>query len=135
MTNTYSASTVLTSWREERDAFFDTYGGPFSPGYRAAKREMPLLKRIFFNANPGAFFFGPLYFFFRGMWKKGIAFLVPLLVLWTLEAVLPIPHQYHIFGMSSCFIQMSCANYAYYLKRVRGAEGWNPFEGMRQPSA
>jgi hypothetical protein len=23
------------------------------------------------------------------------------------------------------------ANYAYYLKQVKGSQGWNPFEGLR----
>lgn len=129
-TNRYSVPTYLSPWGEERAALFATHGGPFSPGYRAAKRSMPLVKRVLFNVNLWAFVFGPLYFFARGLWRKGAVILAGLMVLWTLEAVFAVPTQLHIFGMSTCFLQMACANYAIYLKRVRGVEGWNPFEGM-----
>lgn len=124
-------STSLSAKKQERFAFFDAHGGPLSPEYKEARRAMPFGKRLFFNSNWFAFFFGPFYFFARGMWKKGIVILAGLLTYFSIEISLGVPKQYHWIGTVTSFVVMWTANYADYQKLVKGKENWNPFEGFK----
>ncbi|AOR34253.1 hypothetical protein BFF78_27215 [Streptomyces fodineus] len=126
-----SLSASLSPRKQERFAFFDAHGGPLAPDYREARRAMPFGKRLFFNANWWAFFFGPFYFFARGMWKKGTVVLLGLLTYFSIEIALGVPKEYHWVGTVTSFLVMWSANYSDYLKVVKGSEGWNPFEGFK----
>jgi Protein of unknown function (DUF2628) len=126
-----TVSPSLSSRKQERFAFFEAHGGPLAPGYREARQAMPFGKRLFFNANWWAFFFGPFYFFARGMWKKGTVVLLGLLTYFSIEIGLGVPKEYHWVGTVTSFLVMWCANYSDYLKVVKGSEGWNPFEGFK----
>jgi hypothetical protein len=128
------AQSEKLSRKQERFAFFETHGGPLSPGYREARRAMPFLKRLFFNANWLAFLFGPVYFFARGMWKKGIVVLLGIIGYMSAEITLGVPKEYHWVGTWTCFVVMWSANYANYLKTEKGTENWNPFQGFRSGS-
>ncbi len=64
-TGKYSAK-----WQERFD-FFETYGAPNDPRYKEAVNALPgFKKKILINANVIAFFFGPIYLFVLGLWKK-----------------------------------------------------------------
>ncbi|WP_306358824.1 MULTISPECIES: DUF2628 domain-containing protein [unclassified Nocardia] len=138
----YQTSTPATyddlkpKWRE-RFAFFDSYGHPGAPEYRQAVRGLPFRKQMLVGSNFIAFFFGPIYFFVLGLWRKNLS----LLGIWVgvvvaiiaLEAIMETTVPDLVargvgFGMAALY--MSTANYAYYLQRTRGIQGWNPFEGM-----
>lgn len=122
-------------WRE-RFAFFDTYGSPGSAEYRAGYRALPFGKKLMISSNFIALFFGPIYFFVIGLWKKGLTFLGIWFVLvvgmvafeTTSSQVIPdIVLRGISVGMAALY--MSVANYAYYLHKAKGVQSWNPFEG------
>ncbi|WP_369990494.1 DUF2628 domain-containing protein [Pseudomonas xanthosomatis] len=120
---------------QERFAFFEKNGDPFSPAFKAAFKALPAGKRILINLNFIAFFFGPIYLFVLGLWKKnlsllGIAILVGV-VLGFYEGftgnALPRAIDTGV-NVALCVLWGMTANYAYYLKEVKGRQGWNPFE-------
>ncbi|WDD94480.1 DUF2628 domain-containing protein [Burkholderia sp. FERM BP-3421] len=123
-------------WRE-RFAFYDAYGAPSSPAYRAAFKALPFGKRLGLGLNVFALLLGPVYYFALGMWRKGISLLLLVLAIGALETVfemvtgIEVPTGVDVGINVGCTLLFGiCANYAYYLK-VRGRDGWNPFEGMR----
>jgi hypothetical protein len=129
-------ASLKPKWRERFD-FFETYGGPGSAEYRAGYRALPFGKKMLISSNVIAFFFGPIYFFVIGLWKKGLTFLGIWLVLvvamvafeTTSGGVVPdiVPRSVG-FGMAALY--MLVANYAYYLHKAKGVQSWNPFEGL-----
>lgn len=129
---------VSPKW-QERFAFFDQHGGPKSPDFKQAFKQLPARKRLLINLNFIAFFFGPIYFFVLGLWKKNlaiIAFIVAISIALTVVFALlgyEEPPKAFNSGMNVVFALMYglSANYAYYLKQVKGSQGWNPFEGLR----
>ncbi|NHN68126.1 hypothetical protein BIV08_22900 [Pseudomonas sp. AF76] len=124
---------------QERFNFFDTYGAPSDPRYKEAMKKLPDFRtKILINANIIAFFFGPIYLFVLGLWKKNLAMIgliiainIALSVLFAIVGM-EVPRPLNT-GLSIAF-SMTYAmmtNYAYYLKEVKGEQGWNPFQGMR----
>ncbi|NBF13229.1 DUF2628 domain-containing protein [Pseudomonas sp. Fl4BN1] len=124
---------------QERFNFFDTYGSPSDPRYKVAIKTLPgFKKKMLINANVIAFFFGPIYLFVLGLWKKNLAMLGIIL---TINVVLSV--IFAILGMEfpkplttglNIAVSMTYAlmtNYSYYLKEVKGEQSWNPFQGMR----
>lgn len=117
---------------QRRFAFFSQYGGSTStPQSRAALKEMSFGERLRLTSNFPAFFFGPFYFMFKGMWRKGLTLLGAGFLLVEIIAVLHLP-----FGVLRTAVialglaaQLS-ANYAYYLHVTRASKSWNPFEGF-----
>ncbi len=95
-------------------------------------------KKMRINANLIAFFFGPIYLFVLGLWKKNLAMLGIILAINVVLSVI-----FSIFSMdfprplnTGLNIAVSLtyaltANYSYYLKEVKGEQSWNPFQGMR----
>lgn len=88
------------------------------------------------NVNWIAFFFGPIYFFVIGLWKKGLTLLgiwfAVVLSVVTFETMSGFVTPNAIatgIGAGMAALYMTVANYAYYLHRVKGAQSWNPFEG------
>ncbi|WP_434562426.1 DUF2628 domain-containing protein [Pseudomonas sp. Z4-20] len=132
-TDKYSAK-----W-QERFAFFDAHGAPNDPRYKEAVKTLPdFKKKILINANVIAFFFGPIYLFVLGLWKKNLALLGTFLAINILLSVVfaiigmdfPRPLSMGLnIAMSMMYALMT--NYAYYLKEVKGEQGWNPLKGMR----
>ncbi|MGF6088835.1 DUF2628 domain-containing protein [Pseudomonas sp. 18173] len=129
---------VSPKW-QERFAFFDQYGAPKSPDFKAGFKQLPARKRILINLNFIAFFFGPIYFFVLGLWKKNLAIIAiivalsfALAVVFALLGYEEAPKAFDT-GINIAFALMYglSANYAYYLKQVKGSQGWNPFEGLR----
>jgi hypothetical protein len=125
-------------WQERFD-FFETYGAPNDPRYKEAVKTLPdFKKKILINANVIAFFFGPIYLFVLGLWKKNLAligiFLAINIVLSVIFAIIgmefPRPLSMGLnIAMSMMYALMT--NYAYYLKEIKGEQGWNPLKGMR----
>ncbi|MBK5518195.1 MULTISPECIES: DUF2628 domain-containing protein [unclassified Pseudomonas] len=123
---------------QERFAFFDAHGAPNAPGYKPALKQLPFKRKITVNANIIAFFFGPIYLFFLGLWKKNLT-LIALIV--ALTFVLDLVYELIDFryannvnfavGFAFNLLYALSTNYAYYLKEQKGEQGWNPFKGMR----
>jgi len=129
---------VSPKW-QDRFAFFDQYGTPKSPDFKLGFKQLPARKRILINLNFISFFFGPIYFFVLGLWKKNLAIIAIIIALsfvlaliFTLLGYEEAPKALNS-GMNIVFALMYglSANYAYYLKQVKGSQGWNPFEGLR----
>lgn len=119
--------------------FFRSVRRPKSPDFKLGFKQLPARKRILINLNFIAFFFGPIYFFVLGLWKKNLAIIAiivalsfALALIFTLLGYEQAPKAFDT-GMNVAFALMYglSANYAYYLKQVKGSQGWNPFEGLR----
>jgi len=124
---------------QERFNFFETYGPPSDPRYKEAMKKLPdFKKKILVNANIIAFFFGPIYLFVLGLWKKNLAMIgliiainIALSVIFAIMGMeVPRPLSTGLsIAFSMTYAMMT--NYAYYLKEVKGEQSWNPFQGMR----
>ncbi|MCG8294070.1 DUF2628 domain-containing protein [Pseudomonas entomophila] len=120
---------------QERFAFFAQHGDPLSPAFKAAFKALPMGKRMLINMNFIAFFFGPIYLFVLGLWKKNLALLgISLavgLVLGIYEGFTgtELPRALDTgVNMGLAALWATVTNYAYYLKEVKGQQSWNPFE-------
>lgn len=115
----------------ERFAFFDANGLPNTATYKAAFKALPFMQRIKIQSNFIAFFFGWIYFFVLGLWRKNLAMLGLIFVFSIVTAILPINSSIvqglgFVFGLLYSFT----ANHAYYLHIKYNSKSWNPFEGM-----
>lgn len=124
---------------QKRFSFFDTYGAPSDPRHKQAIKELPDFKsKLLINVNFIAFVFGPIYLFVLGLWKKNLALIGLMLAIQLVLAFVfalfgrEIPQAIGS-GLNVAFPMMYAmlTNYAYYLKEVKGEQGWNPFQGMR----
>ncbi|KHN51234.1 DUF2628 domain-containing protein [Pectobacterium fontis] len=123
---------------QTRFAFFDAFGGPSSPAYKAAFKNLTFLKRILIQGNFIAFLFGPIYFFVLGLWRKNltllgivisISFIISFIEV-VVDATLP-KYMDTPIGLVFSSLWSLTVNYAYYLQETRNSKSWNPFEGMR----
>jgi Protein of unknown function (DUF2628) len=119
------------SWQKRFD-FFHAYGLPnTTPEAKAAYRALSFGARLRIGSNFLAFFFGPIYFFVKGMWRKGLTLLGITLAVSVVLYVLNVPDGLaRGVGIGVAAIGMSTANYAYYLHVVRRSQSWNLFEGF-----
>ncbi|PHN32157.1 DUF2628 domain-containing protein [Pseudomonas sp. ICMP 460] len=133
-----AAGTHKPKW-QERFNFFETYGPPNDPRHKAALKALPTFgKKVLINANVIAFFFGPIYLFVLGLWKKNLALLGIMFLVYIAVSIvfaifdMELPRALdNGIGLGFSFMYAVLTNYAYYLKEVKGQQGWNPFEGMR----
>ncbi|AKJ40719.1 DUF2628 domain-containing protein [Pragia fontium] len=123
---------------QTRFAFFDQYGAPDTPEHKAAIKAEKPMRRILFNMNFIAFFFGFIYFFVLGLWKKNLVLLGITIGIGIVLAIIEVATGFYLPRGVDMGINIACAmmwsmtaNYAYYLKEVKGSDSWNPFEGMR----
>jgi hypothetical protein len=124
---------------QERFSFFETYGAPNDPRFKPALKALPKFsKKVLINANIIAYFFGPIYLFVLGLWKKNLALLGIMFAVYfglsILFAIIGMEFPKPLdLGLSIGFAMMYAltTNYSYYLKEVKGEQSWNPFKGMR----
>lgn len=75
MTTPQDRSTLAEIW-QRRFAFYDQYAAaPTKEEANAIFRSGSFWTRIRLTSNFLAFFFGPIYFFVKGMWRKGLVLL------------------------------------------------------------
>ncbi len=80
--------------------------------------------------NPLAFFFGPIYFAVKGMWRKGLMLFGLTLVFNALLLALNVPSSFDMAiacGVGALYA--TTANYAWYLHVRNDNRSWNIFEG------
>ncbi|BBX87012.1 DUF2628 domain-containing protein [Mycolicibacterium aubagnense] len=130
MSQQFPSVTVSPSWQRRFD-FFNAYGLPnSSPESKAAYQAMSFMDRLKLTSNILAFLFGPIYFFVKGMWRKGLTLLGIFFAVEVVLVVLDVPDSLvRGIGFGLAAIAMTTANYAYYLHVVRGSQSWNLFEG------
>lgn len=124
-------------WRE-RFEFFETNGPLTSPEAREAFKALPRGKKRLINMSWLGLFFGPFYFLRLGMWRRSITLwgilLASIVVETTFEAITGIDVPAGVDLGINCGLGMLYAmsvNYAYYLKEIKGDNGWHPFKGLR----
>jgi hypothetical protein len=118
---------------QKRFAYFDRYG-PMSttPEGRRAFRMLPFLDRMRLGGNLFAFLFGPIYFFVKGMWRKGLSLLGLACVIAVSLFVFDVGSAIErMVGLVVPVLAMVTANYGYYLHVVEHNRSWNPLEGMK----
>ena len=115
---------TLRLLRHPRPAVLVGGGAPRLPG--AARIE-----RFRIGSNIVAFLFGGMYFFAKGMWRKGLTMVVVTLAVQGVAALLDAPGQLqYLLGYAVGGVAMTTANYAYYLHVTEDSTSWNPFEGL-----
>ncbi|MCV7316325.1 DUF2628 domain-containing protein [Mycolicibacillus parakoreensis] len=130
-----TADDVPDAWRS-RFAFFDAYGLQTTTlPAREAYKALPFTRRLRISSNFLAFLFGPIYFFVKGMWRKGLTLLGITLAVGTVGTALNLPGSVaNAVGVALGALAMMTANYAYYLHVRAHSRSWNPFEGWRSRS-
>ncbi|CAK9885170.1 MAG: hypothetical protein XXXJIFNMEKO3_01563 [Candidatus Erwinia impunctatus] len=118
-------------------AFFEKYGAPATAEHKAAYKALPFTQRSLITFNFFAFFFGIIYFLILGLWKKGLMIFAVSIGIEIVFIFIEVITGYQFpnslsFGITMATILMYCvtANYAYYLKEVKGSDSWNTFEGL-----
>ncbi|OLP03509.1 hypothetical protein BVU76_05315 [Mycolicibacterium porcinum] len=131
MTEQTPVDNLSDSWRWKFD-FFNNYGLPgSSPEAKAAYRNLSFMAKLRLTSNILAFLFGPIYFFVKGMWRKGLTLLGIAIAAGVVLTILDVSDAIgRSAGIAIGALAMSTANYAYYLHVVRGSQSWNPFEGF-----
>lgn len=119
--------TYKDKWVKRFD-FYNLHGAPNSDAFKLALKDDPK-KRKLIEYNFIAFFLGPFYLFVLGLWKKNLSL---LFIGFTINVVtLGLPPIFGIFGkLVTCTLYGVITNYAYYLKEIKGEQGWNPFKGI-----
>ncbi|MGW8274695.1 DUF2628 domain-containing protein [Xanthomonas axonopodis] len=126
---TQDYSQYSPTWQFRFD-FYDRHGEPKSSTFKTAMRSLPFGQKVKLNMNFYAFFFGFIYYFILGMWRKalvliGVSFTVGIICSFLPEYVL------RSFGLAYSLLVGMTANYAYYLHKIKGSTSWNPLEGVR----
>ena len=126
---TKSTNNVSERW-QTRFQFFDQHGGPMRHEAKQAIMERPEKERFLILFNLGSFFLPVIHFLKLGLWKKALTLLVA-----TIITVLVFDMPLRMFGINGYWLLIlvpfffsAMANYSYYLKEVKGVQGWNPFE-------
>lgn len=128
--NKFDAS-LSPKW-QRRFEFFAKHERGELPNIKSFYGGAPLYIRM----NWIAFWFGFIYFFVLGLWRKN-------LTIWLISFILNITLSFIVlffeFDINSLnFINIAVAgsiygtvaNKAYYLHKVKGSKSWNPFEGL-----
>ncbi|MEE3660817.1 DUF2628 domain-containing protein [Brenneria sp. g21c3] len=123
-------------WQTRFD-FFERYGAPKTKEFRIAIRQEKFFRRLLINMNYYAFFFGCIYFFIIGLWRKNLALIAIIAVFSVIQLMVEeatgsrFPAVFDlIINLLTAMIWGITANYAYYLNEVKGSKSWNPFEGI-----
>jgi hypothetical protein len=135
MAEPYSVYRLPQVW-QQRFAFFEAYGLPGSSSQsQAAFKALSFGKKLRLTTNLVAFFFGPIYYFVKGMWRKGLVLLAEGIGIGVLVAF---NGPDHILSRALIFLfaasMMPTANYAYYLHIAKDSKSWNPYEGFNRRS-
>jgi hypothetical protein len=126
---------ALSSKWQERFEFFHRIESLDAAGKKSAARSLSFRKSILINFNVIAFFFGFIYFFVLGMWKRNLSMIGITALIYSVILCVAIVGDIEISegfsrglgcGISAWYA--TTANFAYYLKEVKGYNGWNPFK-------
>lgn len=118
---------------QARFNFFDRHGAPATAEFKQNWKTLPFGQRFKIRMNLFALFFGWIYFFVLGLWRKGLVLVALTLVMGIIASLLPDGALFTALvrgvGIGYALLVATSANYAYYLDRVKGSRSWNPFEG------
>ncbi|HIE1101091.1 MULTISPECIES: DUF2628 domain-containing protein [Stenotrophomonas] len=126
--NAVDLSRFSPKW-QFRFTFFQQHGAPKEPGFKQAWKALSFGDRLKINVNVFAFFFGAIYLFILGMWRKALVVIGINVALVIISLFLPDFVARALF-VAMNFLVAASTNYSYYLEQVKGQASWNPFEGM-----
>ncbi|AXE29406.1 hypothetical protein DK842_05510 [Chromobacterium phragmitis] len=130
MSNSYE--NYKPKW-QERFSFFDQHGGPGRSEHQQALKALPLGRRLTVHLNFVSLLFWPIHFLVLGLWRAMLSLLGIAILLGTLVAILGLPEVVSRgLGMAVSVLAAMSVNYLYYLKQVRGQNGWNPFAALKK---
>ena len=115
---------VSETWKARFRAFHKA-GGPKRPNIKSLSREE---RMKISSPNILAFFFGPFYYLFKGMWRKGISLLlvctVVIVILQVALEAAGLASATKALNFISGVVYGTFANGDYYRKMVLGENGW-----------
>ncbi|MGE9657185.1 DUF2628 domain-containing protein [Snodgrassella alvi] len=91
-------------------------------------RSLPFKSKMTMMINWKAFFFGPFYYFYLGMWRKALTI---LLFLTVLDLLLILLLSKASAGCADAIFWAFMTNPIYYVHRTKKSKSFNPFEGMQ----
>ncbi|MCV7192378.1 DUF2628 domain-containing protein [Mycolicibacterium brumae] len=112
---------------QARFKFYDKFGHPASQNARAAAQQLDFWSRFLMRFNLWALLFSPIYFFIKGMWRKGLTLLALNIAAALGLSAAGWPNQWA--NLVAGAIGLVTANWAYYLHVTQRSVSWNPFEG------
>ncbi|MBN6065955.1 DUF2628 domain-containing protein [Aggregatibacter actinomycetemcomitans] len=125
-------------WQKRFD-FYNKYGtNSSSPEYKAGYKALSFKDKVSLNQNFIAFFFGAIYFFVLGLWRKNLTLIgiiiVSGVISYFVEDAMQLSEEQirnidKGFQLGFAVLYSLIANKAYYLHKVKGSRSWNPFEG------
>jgi hypothetical protein len=120
---------------QERFAFFERLESLEAADKKSAVKALPFMKAMRINFNFISFFVGFIYLFVLGMWKRNLAMIAVTFAVYALIIAVAVICDIEIskgfsrgLGIAVSAWYATTVNYAYYLKEVKGYNGWNPFK-------
>ncbi|MBP4048905.1 DUF2628 domain-containing protein [Chromobacterium violaceum] len=114
-------------WRQ-RFSFFDEHGGPGKPEHQQALKSLPWGRRLTVHFNFVSLLFWPIHFLVLGLWRQMLSLLGVSILIGIAIVALDLPEAVSRgVGTAVSVMAAMSVNYLYYLKQVRGQNGWNPF--------
>lgn len=114
----------------DRFNFFKLHGAPNTKGFVTELKALPFGKKMRVNFNWLAFFFGPIYFFIKGMWQGAITLIMIIIIAAIICSLTP-SYVGSVLNFAFSFMCGMVANYTFYRKEVLGEDDFNIFKGMR----
>ena len=115
---------VSDSWKRRFKAMRKA-GGPSLPHFKTLTREE---RKALSPFNVLAFLFGPFYYVFKGMWRKGLTLFVLCiiggLILDALMELVGLGSFTRATGFAAAAVYATLANRDYYAKMVLEQNGW-----------
>ncbi|MDD5358721.1 MAG: DUF2628 domain-containing protein [Sulfurovaceae bacterium] len=118
------------TWTKRFD-FFKQNGAPNTQTFKDAFKQLTFGERITIGMNFWAFFFSFIYFFIKGMWKKGLVLLGIFVVLSIIASLLGSHSAATGFRIAFGMLAGMIANYSFYQKEILGEDDYNIFKGMK----
>lgn len=128
--NEINEKTYDEVWIKRFD-FFKQNGAPNTQTFKEAFKQLAFGERVTIGMNFWAFFFSFIYFFIKGMWKKGLV-LLGIFVVISILALL-VGSQGLATGLRIAFGMFAgmIANYSFYRQEILGEDDYNVFSGMK----
>jgi hypothetical protein len=110
---------VSEAWKR-RFRLIEKAGGPDLPRFR----DLPFGERFGLNFNVLAFFFGPIYYLAKGLWRQAALYLVIAVALLFLLDAMGFGEFSRGLGYGFAAVYALRANVSYYKKAVLGDAPW-----------
>ena len=87
-------------------------------------RDLPLGERLGLNFNFLGFFFGPIYYLIKGLWRQAVVYLICSVAVAVLFEVVGLGKFARGVGYGFAMLYAMRANVSYYRKVVLGETPW-----------